>query len=134
MWRRRKRALKGERVTVYAQLVNMMSRIVTHNRLRDGSLKNAIFANRPNKRVEGKISIQVVHSIQLGVERRVDHHHAPSGAPFGPNEISDILFQNIAIGTLIFRVQLIKTGHISITYRQTSDVLSVLSKGIAAAK
>ena len=69
MWRRRKRALKGERVTVYAQLVNMMSRIVTHNRLRDGSLKNAIFANRPNKRVEGKISIQVVHSIQLGFSR-----------------------------------------------------------------
>ena len=34
----------------------------------------------------------------------------------------------------IFQAQAIKTGHISIIYRQTCDILSVSSKGTAAAK
>ena len=49
-----------------------MSRIVAHNRLRDGSLENATYARGTDRlsktqRVEGEISI--VQSIQLGFLR-----------------------------------------------------------------
>ena len=46
----------------------------------------------------------------------------------------DILSQNAASRTRLFQVQAIKTGHISIIYRQISDMLSVSSKGTAAAR
>ena len=46
----------------------------------------------------------------------------------------DILSQNAASRTQFFQVQAIKTGHISMIYRQTGDILSVSSKDIAAAK
>ena len=56
--------------STYAQLVDMMSRVVAHKRLRDGLLENLRFRvlraeNQVSKteRVEGKISI--VQSIQL---------------------------------------------------------------------
>ena len=54
------------RARMYAQLVDMMSRIVAYNRLCDGLLKNATCAGNPpskTQRMEGKISI--VQSIQL---------------------------------------------------------------------
>ena len=66
------RARRSE--TTYEQQVDMMSRNVAHNRLRDGSLENATCAlgssgNRPskNQRMEGEISI--VQSSQLGFSR-----------------------------------------------------------------
>ena len=46
----------------------------------------------------------------------------------------DILSQNAASRTQFFQVQAIKTGHISIIYRQNSDILSVSSKGTAVAR
>ena len=50
-----------------AQLFDMMSRIVAHDRLLDGSIKNAGNRQSKNQCVEGKISI--VQSIQLGFSR-----------------------------------------------------------------
>ena len=46
----------------------------------------------------------------------------------------DILAQNAASRSRFFQIQAIKTGHILIIYRQTSDILSVSSKGTADAK
>ena len=46
----------------------------------------------------------------------------------------DILSQNSASITPFFQVQAIKAGHVSTKYRQTGDILSVSSKGTAAAK
>ena len=44
-----------------------------------------------------------------------------------------ILPQNSASRTQIFQVHAIETGHISVIYRQTSDILLVGSTGTAAA-
>ena len=64
-------ALHVAQANTYAQQVNMMSRIVVHNRLHDGSLINATCAlgtkfnqSSKNQRMEGEILI--VQSIQLG--------------------------------------------------------------------
>ena len=46
----------------------------------------------------------------------------------------DTLSRNSACRTRFFQVQAIKTGRILIIYRQTGDLLSVSSKGTAAAK
>ena len=106
--------------------------------------------NQPSKTqcVEGKISI--VQSIQFSflrslgsatsneanksVMRRVDHHRAPSGVPFGPNEKSIFCPRTLQAERNFFQVQAIKTGHILIIYRHTGNVLSVSSKVTATAK
>ena len=46
----------------------------------------------------------------------------------------DILSQNASSRARFFQVHAIKTGHISIIYCQTGDILSVSIKGNAAAK
>ena len=50
---------------------------------------------------------------------RVDHHRAPSCAPFGPNKISIFCPRTLEEE---FQVHAIKTGHISIIYEQTGGV------------
>ena len=52
-----------ESESMYAQLV-IMSRIITHNGLRDDSLENV--GNRQSKTQRLKGEIPIVHSIQLG--------------------------------------------------------------------
>ena len=67
----------GERArrceSTYAELVDMMSRIVAYNRLRDGSLENATCARGTGgaklNEWRGKSRISIVQSIQLGFSR-----------------------------------------------------------------
>ena len=42
--------------------------------------------------------------------------------------------KNSASRTQIFQVQATKTGHVSIIYQQSGDILSIFGKGTAAAR
>ena len=61
--------------STYAQLEDMtlMSRIVAHDRLREGSLENATCArgtrNRQSKPQRVEVEISIVQSVQLGFSR-----------------------------------------------------------------
>ena len=100
------------------------------------------------QRVEGEISM--VQSIQLGFSRSLGSatsNEANKSAMRRAEWTStarravlrlaqrniDILTQNAVSRTRFFQVQAIKTGHISVIYRQTCDILSVGSTGTAAA-
>ena len=138
--------------SIYAQLADMVSRIVAHNRWRDGSgyvlAHSKRPGNRPGKtqRVEGEISI--VQSIQLGFSRslgswtsneakkstmrsaewtitarRAMHRLAQMKNRFFVGNLPQNS-ENTASWTRFLQVQAIKTGRISIIYRQTGDILS----------
>ena len=123
-----------------------MSRIVAHNRCAGNRLSKT-------HRVEGEISI--FQLIKLSVSRSLGT--VVRSAAF--NEANKSVMRRaewtitarravLRLGQMkyryfvperckqnaIFLVQAIKTGHIWIIYRQTGDMLSVSSKGTAAAK
>ena len=61
------RARRSE--STYAQLVDMMSRIVAHDRLGDGSLKNFPARGEPTLQNSTRGGISIILSIQIGLSR-----------------------------------------------------------------
>ena len=130
-----------------------MSRNVAYDRFRDGSLENASCARGTDRaklnQWRGKSrhfrrfsSFSRVHYL---AQRQIKLIRARCGAQNGSSQRAKrcfvwpkwnvgILFQNSARRTHFFHLKAIKTGHILMICRQTCHILSVSSKGNAAAK
>ena len=126
-----------------------MSRIITHKRLDDGSLKHNLRSrNRQSKAQWVEEEISIVQLIQLGFSRLLGsatsneankrvmlQAETQQSEPLSSTLLCsvwpkwNILSHDTAIRKQFSHSKAIMTGHISI-YRQTSDILSVGSTGL----